>query len=216
MRRRFLAKFLLVVGCLTAFSSTSRADDEPGPIEIIPVTLERPADFREDVLPILQAKCLACHSASKKEGGLVLETAASIRTGGDSGPAVVAGKPDESLLALSAGRRGDPSAMPPIPNGANAVPLTPQELALLTLWISEGAKDSAMSSRAIDWQPLSGEIAAVYSLALDPNDRIVAAGKANRIHLYDIVRQRELAMLGDPAISSEAVSHGRSLLSRGR
>ena len=51
-----------------------------------------------DVLPILQARCVVCHGKSKQSGGLDLRTQASRLAGGESGPAIVPGKPDESLL----------------------------------------------------------------------------------------------------------------------
>jgi WD40 repeat protein len=208
MRWRSFETMPLLVGlvALTTISGMTRADDEPGPIEPAEVTLERPADFQKDVLPILRAKCLACHSASKKEGGLVLESVASILKGGDSGPAVEAGNVDESLLALSARRSEDASPMPPIPNDANAAPLTPQELGVLLLWIREGAKESTQSQRMIQWQSLPGQIDAVYSLAMGPDEQMIAAGRGNRIHLYDMVRQRQLQVLGDPALASDAAS----------
>ena len=195
------ATSLLVVGARPA-----EGDDEPGPIEVADVRLDRPADFREDVLPVFRAKCLACHSESKKEGGLVLESPASIRKGGDSGPAILLDDPAESPLAHAAGRRGDVSAMPPLPNDAQAAPLTPEELGRLILWIREGAQDSKTAKQAMQWQALPTAIEAVYSLALDPQERFVAAGRANRIHLYDLIRMRPSAMLSDPALVDAAAA----------
>ena len=193
--------FVLLMTVLATSPQTASCDDEPGPIEIAEVTLDRPADFRQDVLPVFRAKCLACHSESKKEGGLVLESPAAIRNGGDSGPAILLDKPAESPLALAAGRRGDVSAMPPLPNDAQAAALTPEELGRLILWIREGAKDSTSGKKSLQWQPLPTTIEAVYSLALDPQERLVAAGRANRIHLYDVVQMHESAVLSDPALA---------------
>jgi hypothetical protein len=51
-----------------------------------------------DVLPILQARCVICHGKTEKSGGLDLRTQAARLAGGESGPAIVPGKPDESLL----------------------------------------------------------------------------------------------------------------------
>src|SRR5690606_39761470 len=107
---------LLVGLVVLTLTGATRADDEPGPIEPAAVTLDRPADFQQDVLPILRAKCLACHSASKKEGGLVLESVASILKGGDSGAAVEAGNVGESLRAVSARRREDAPPLAASPN----------------------------------------------------------------------------------------------------
>ncbi len=52
--------------------------------------------FARDVAPIFESKCVACHGASKKKGGLSLADEASIVAGGRSGPAFVAGDPSQS------------------------------------------------------------------------------------------------------------------------
>ena len=57
------------------------------------------AHFEENVLPLLRQHCYQCHShESKIKGGLVLDSRSGWQTGGDSGPAIIAGKPDSSLL----------------------------------------------------------------------------------------------------------------------
>ncbi|MGE0378130.1 MAG: c-type cytochrome domain-containing protein, partial [Planctomycetaceae bacterium] len=188
---------------ITAWFNPLLADDEPGPITAEVVVLERPVDFRQDVLPILRTKCLACHSASVKEGKLVLESADGLLQGGDSGPAVVAGKPEESLL-LKLASRTEESFMPPLPNDANAKPLTPRELGLLTVWIREGAQASTGGGPAINWQSLPAGLQPIYSLALSPDETLVAAGRGNRIAVYDVLRQRLVATLTDPALGDAA------------
>src|SRR5439155_14383577 len=47
---------------------------------------------------ILTAHCLKCHGPEKQQNGLRLDHGAAILHGGDSGPAIIAGKPAESLL----------------------------------------------------------------------------------------------------------------------
>ena len=56
--------------------------------------------FREEIEPVLKRECFGCHSAEAEEvhGGLRLDSRQAARRGGDSGPAVVRGKPAESLL----------------------------------------------------------------------------------------------------------------------
>src|SRR5688500_12429525 len=59
--------------------------------------------FERKVRPVLVEHCFKCHSADaektkKLRGGLRLDTRDGVRTGGDSGPALVPGKPGESLL----------------------------------------------------------------------------------------------------------------------
>ena len=57
------------------------------------------ADFESDVLPILEEHCLICH-LEPAQAGLRLDTPASILEGGHSGPAIVPGAPDDSLMLL--------------------------------------------------------------------------------------------------------------------
>jgi mono/diheme cytochrome c family protein len=52
----------------------------------------------QDVLPIFQVRCVACHGKREQKGGLDLRTQASRLKGGDSGPALVPGKPEASLI----------------------------------------------------------------------------------------------------------------------
>jgi hypothetical protein len=53
--------------------------------------------FGADVLPILKARCLKCHSSAQRKGGLSLRTPAAMLEGGDNGSALVKGKADSSL-----------------------------------------------------------------------------------------------------------------------
>lgn len=57
-----------------------------------------PKWFEEQIRPILASHCLSCHGPSKQESNLRLDTRSAILAGGDSGPAVVPHKPDESSL----------------------------------------------------------------------------------------------------------------------
>ena len=58
-----------------------------------PVSADDSVSYRRHVWPILKRHCYACHSGEKPEGNLSLSTAASIKTGGETGPLLVAGKP---------------------------------------------------------------------------------------------------------------------------
>src|SRR5688572_11201378 len=90
--------------------------------------------FRDKVAPIFQRRCLTCHNATEKKGGLSLETAAALDQGGESGSPVSAGKPDESyLLELISPDKGR-AKMP-----KNADPLKADEIAVIREWIAAGA-----------------------------------------------------------------------------
>jgi len=69
----------------------------------VPVMAEEPPTAKRDlfeqyVRPMLLANCIKCHDTHKQEGGLNLTTMEGLLHGGDSGPAIVPGKPEESLL----------------------------------------------------------------------------------------------------------------------
>ncbi len=92
----------------------------------------RAIDFAKEVAPILETRCVRCHSAEKSKGGLSLSTKSGFLKGGDSGAVVIAGKPDESLLITAVSGR-----KPEMP--AEGTPLTAREVAMLREWIAAGA-----------------------------------------------------------------------------
>jgi len=90
------------------------------------------AQFENEIRPLLVTKCLECHGPRKAESGLRLDQLETALAGGDSGPALVPGKPAESLL-LAAVRHVDGLEMPP------AGKLDATEVASLERWIDQGA-----------------------------------------------------------------------------
>jgi len=195
---------LLAVAALCGLLPTlSFADDAAQAIQPAEPALGREVDFSMDVFPMLQAKCIACHNRKTAESDLVLESVEAIMKGCGSGVVVVAGKPDESLLYKAAARSEEPH-MPPLPNTVAAKALTPQELGLLKKWIEEGAKPgmSGSGDGGLAWQAIPDSVTAVFSLALDPRERFLAAGRVNRIAVYDLISKREVAQLSDPALSA--------------
>jgi cytochrome c553 len=95
--------------------------------------------FEKKVRPVLTENCLKCHSteaakAKKLKGGLFLDSRDGVLNGGESGPAVVPGKPAESLLLKSLKYEGD-IRMPPHGKLPDAVVADFQQ------WIKIGAPD---------------------------------------------------------------------------
>jgi hypothetical protein len=88
--------------------------------------------FEKNVRPILAARCHECHGPLKQKGGLRLDARASVLAGGSTGPAVVPGNPDESLL-VDAINYGEARQMPP----KSKLPL--EEIDTLTEWVRRGA-----------------------------------------------------------------------------
>lgn len=119
-----LTRFL----CCAAIMSTNIVwglqDDE--------FTQQQLEHFENHVRPILVNRCYECHSGSKIEGGLSLESRKEILKGGDYGPAIEVGDPDESLI-IDAVNYGDFYEMPPKSK------LPQEEIDILTKWVEDGA-----------------------------------------------------------------------------
>jgi cytochrome c553 len=100
---------------------------------------ETPAVTQHDVIPILLRRCTVCHGRNVREAGLDLRTKAAMLRGGKSGPAIVPGKPEESLL-LKKVRAGE---MPPRRRiiEISVKPIEPAEIDVLTKWIAGGAPE---------------------------------------------------------------------------
>ncbi|MBB6048710.1 PSD1 and planctomycete cytochrome C domain-containing protein [Armatimonas rosea] len=97
------------------------------------LTPEQTQFFEAKIRPILTGKCAPCHVDGVARGGLSLDFRESWQRGGGSGPAVVAGDPDKSLLIQRVKSTGAP--MPP---GGR---LSASELAALEAWVKMGAPD---------------------------------------------------------------------------
>lgn len=117
-----------------------------------PSDLQQLDFFEKKIRPVLADQCYECHSASAKKtkGGLLLDTSEGLLAGGDSGPAIVPGKPDKSLLLITM-KHADPDpdmAMPPKKD------ILPDEvLADFAQWIKMGAPDprDGKATRKLAW-----------------------------------------------------------------
>ena len=110
------------------------ASASAAPISIAPLERATPVDFEREVVPFMRDNCLACHCQTTTKGGLNLETPELMLKGGDTGPAIIAGKGAESLALQAAAHTDDDLKMPPRDNKAKAHDLSPEQLALLKLW----------------------------------------------------------------------------------
>jgi hypothetical protein len=93
-------------------------------------------DYLRDVKPIFAGRCYACHAAIKQKGSLRVDTAALIREGGASGPAVVPGNPAKSLLLQHILGEEKHARMPPTEAGEA---LKPAQVAVIRKWVEQGA-----------------------------------------------------------------------------
>ena len=94
--------------------------------------------FESKIRPLLADKCYKCHSkeGDKIRGGLLLDTRESVLHGGNTGPALVPGKPDQSLLIQAIRYKDEDLQMPP-----KGEKLSDQQIADLTEWVRRGAPD---------------------------------------------------------------------------
>jgi uncharacterized membrane protein len=92
--------------------------------------------FEDLVQPILESKCQSCHKEGKIKGELRLDQLEGIRKGGKSGPFVLAGNTEESLLTQRIHLpKEEKKHMPP----KNKEQLTEEEIEILTAWVNSGA-----------------------------------------------------------------------------
>jgi len=178
--------------------------------------------YEAEIKPLLARRCQACHGALAQEAGLRLDTAALARTGGDSGPAVLAGDAASSLLVA---RISDPDPLSRMPPEGEGEPLTSAEVALLSAWIDAGApapedeqpeadprdhwafqplKRPPIPSMAVASSPSSGN-EPLHPLDAFINSRLTAAGLTpqGEAPQHVLIRRLYLDLLGVPPSPSE-------------
>ena len=123
---KLLSSTLVLIGlCRPALAAPPKANAES--------TSEDREFFESQVRPLLVARCHKCHGPTRGKGNLSLTSRSEIIAGGDSGPVVVPGKPEESLLIEAIRYGNDQLQMPP--DGK----LPEEDIARLERWIQAGA-----------------------------------------------------------------------------
>src|SRR5713226_4444448 len=126
-----MRKFLAILLALVPVSI--RAAEKP--IAVIALDLKEPILYEKHIEPIFMAKCVACHSGKELKAKFDVGSYAKVMRGSAKGPVIIPNKSADSPLVQSVGKTRKPM-MPP----KDEEPLTPQELALIKLWIDQGAK----------------------------------------------------------------------------
>ncbi len=93
-----------------------------------------PVPFEQEIRPLLQQRCGACHGAKEQQGGLRLDARHAALRGGDGGPVIMPGKPDASELIRRIASDDPDERMPP-----EQEPLPAVEIDRLRRWIEQGA-----------------------------------------------------------------------------
>ena len=103
----------------------------------------RVVSFQRDVYPILEDRCLDCHTPPKGKGyrktGLSMETHQDLMRGTVYGPVVKPGAPKHSVLLMLIEGRADASMRMPHKKDK---PLPPEQIAIIRRWVSQGASDN--------------------------------------------------------------------------
>jgi hypothetical protein len=99
--------------------------------------------FSSKIEPLLKQRCFECHSHEQKiKGGLALDSKSGWEKGGESGPAIIPGKPEASLLIQAVNHVEKDLKMPP------KKMLPASEIALLTEWVRQGAPDPRVAAQS--------------------------------------------------------------------
>ena len=104
------------------------------------VTQNDPANpefYTQAVLPVFQSDCYRCHGWMNHRGGLNLETRDAMLKGGKSGPALVPGDPEKSLLVRLIRHQGPVDHPMPMPNQGAKLPEA--DIAAVERWVKAGA-----------------------------------------------------------------------------
>jgi hypothetical protein len=89
--------------------------------------------FELHIRPVLAGTCFKCHGGESTSGGLRVDSRDALVAGGERGPAIVPGKPQESLLVRALSHADESVQMPP------DAPLAATTVAAFSNWIESGA-----------------------------------------------------------------------------
>jgi len=169
-----------------------------------PARFER---FETSIRPVLVEHCYPCHSAEAKDlkGSLRLDTREWVLKGGASGPLIVPGKPEESLLVkVLHGTAPDLGVMPPKKAGG---PLRPEQIAAITDWIRDGAPDPR-TGETTQTGPVDGH------WAFQPPRSVPAPAMAGFEHLSHPIDRYIVAQLASKGLAPAARANRHTLLRR--
>lgn len=171
-----------------------------------------PVDYARQVQPLFEEHCTDCHAAGDTDGDFALDTFAALMKGGENGPALLAGRADDSLLVKflegRSGKTGKNQFMPP----GKRDHLKAEEIALIKQWINEGAHGPVASTTSVD--PLAklpkitsqSAVKPIHAIAVDAAGKVAALGRYGCVELVDaatmkLVRKIE-GIVGKPGAMS--------------
>lgn len=121
----------LVVSLMVATTMAGAVD-----VSKLPPSATRVIDFKKDIQPLLESRCVTCHGAEKQKSGYRLDSKNVALKGGETySPAIKPGdSADSPLIHLVAG------LVPDMKMPAKGDPLTPEQVGVLRAWIDQGAR----------------------------------------------------------------------------
>nr|BAL53699.1 NB-ARC domain protein [uncultured Planctomycetota bacterium] len=198
----------ILLGLVLLLATNARAaaqEVQVEPIKVISLNRKDPVSFEKEIYPILEDKCLSCHAGPVKSGGYDMSTYEGLMKGGKRGPAVHPGRPNDSLLVHLAGRTKQP-AMPPVKKGSKDAPLTPEQLALIKLWIEQGARGPSVAierKREFKLGRIPAAIRPIGALAISPDKSTLVASRGSEIHVYDAGSGQFIRALVNPDLKDD-------------
>jgi WD40 repeat protein len=143
----------------------------------------------ERAIEILRDECVSCHRSGKSKGGLILTGEDRLRAGGESGPAFIEGKPEESLLLSVLSVDGDPH-MPPKKQLKDA------DIEVIREWIAAGAPwDASIMDKPprvapVVLSPVVAAVEPVLAMAFSPDGTRLALARGGKIELRDATQPK--------------------------
>jgi WD40 repeat protein len=172
-----VVRFSFSVGVLLAvLPLASAAEPAPPPAAV---------SYYKDVRPIFVQHCQGCHQPARAQGGYVMTTYADLLKKGDGeNPPLVPGKTAQSeIIAQITPQAGKPPRMP-----KGKEPLTEAQVALVSKWVEQGAKDDTpMSSQPVvdaKHPPVYEQLPVVTALAYSPDGSLLAVSGYHEVLLY--------------------------------
>lgn len=195
MRRIAIAMLLLTP---LAVNAQAKKEVKITPIAEIKLDLKEPVVFEKDIEPIFADKCMYCHSGNVVESKFDMSSHDKLIKGGKRGAAIQAGNASESLLYKLAGHKMTP-VMPPVKEDQQ---LTPKELALIKLWIDQGAKPPTgkIEKKAVVVNFPPPGVKPVRAVSVSVDGKLIAASRSNQVFLFNPADGKAVKTLSDPAL----------------
>ena len=198
----------LVVSLMVATTMAGAVD-----VSKLPPSATRVIDFKKDIQPLLESRCVTCHGAEKQKSGYRLDSKNVALKGGETySPAIKPGdSADSPLIHLVAG------LVPDMKMPAKGDPLTPEQVGVLRAWIDQGARWPEESRTEVDpikshWAfqpvkrpfvpPLANPIDAFIKARL-AESKLTPSREADRVTL---IRRLYFVMLGLPPTPEEVAA----------